>query len=348
MELLDSHQIGRGLIELLKGDLTEVPVHHRVDLLVISAFPNDYVPTNSSLVGALHRKGLSVRDLARSKEEDLRENFSCWLSQTFDPPDPGLGFRRVLCFEPLTRGEAPELVGDIYRALVPLLARDPGIKSVALPVVAAGDQRYSVDRMLALLLEATFHWLESGLPIDQVKIVAFSDSDAEKARDVFARSKASYSPGGSLEKPSEYDVFISYAHENVQQMQELEFQLLNLAPAIKVFIDRNSIDIGTPWQPQIFESLDFCRKVVPLFSPAYLTSKVCKEEFNIAWVRSREREEEILFPIYLFTAALPTYMRYRSYFDCREGDAAKLREASRHLIQNLDLLALRSSSPETC
>ena len=62
---------------------------------------------------------------------------------------------------------------------------------------------------------------------------------------------------------------------------------------------------------------------------------MCKEEFNIAWVRSRESDQEILFPLYLFDAKLPTYMKYRLYVDCREGDWAKLREASSELLKDL-------------
>jgi hypothetical protein len=74
-----------------------------------------------------------------------------------------------------------------------------------------------------------------------------------------------------------------------------------------------------------------------MLSPDYLGSKVCKEEFNIAWIRARETDEDLIFPVYLYTAALPTYMKYRNYFDCREGDRSKIAEASKKLLSALGL-----------
>jgi hypothetical protein len=154
--------------------------------------PGDYTPTSGSLIGSLERKGLSVQALAESKEIDLRASFSCWLSREFTPEDSGLRFRRILCFEPLVRGRPPELVGDIFRALTPILAETPDLKTVALPVVAAGDQGYSVAAMLVPLLEAALHWLENGLPLNCLKIVTHSDAQAAEALHVFSGKKAEY------------------------------------------------------------------------------------------------------------------------------------------------------------
>jgi len=307
-------------------------------LLVVSAFPNDYTPTSGSLIGALERKGLSVRSLASEKEIDLREAFSCWLSREFTPRDPGLRFRRILCFEPRRRGEPPEVVGDIFRALTPILAEKPEIRSIALPVVAAGDQGYGVAEMLVPLLDAALHWLENGLPLDRVKVVAYTDAQAEEALEVFSRQKGEYlsdvQPTGT--EGAEYDVFISYSRVNASESEAMERSLRESRSDIKIFADRNEIDIGSAWQPEIFESLDRCRKVVAMLSPDYLASKVCKEEFNIAWIRGRETDVEVIFPVYLYTTALPTYMKYRTYFDCREGDRSKIAEASMSLLAALD------------
>lgn len=341
MKLLDSISI-RGKagkrIELHQGDLTSLRPDEAIDLLVVSAFPNDYIPTPTSLIGALYKKGLSVAALARSKERDLRKDFSCWLSSEISRSNPGLQFRKILCFEPMVRGEPPELVGDIFRALTPILGEKSDISSVAMPIVAAGDQAYPVSTMLVPLMDTAIHWMETGLPLDCIKIVAYSDEQKIEAIKVFSKRKAMYQQSTPPSKAQvEYDVFISYARGNNAEMELLEQELTQSRPNIRIFLDRKDIEIGSPWQPQIFESLDKCRKVVVLFSPDYLNSKVCKEEFNIAWVRCRETDQEIIFPIYLYSANLPTYMKYRNYFDCREGDEIKIRAASKRLLEALGL-----------
>ncbi len=341
MRLLDSIEVRhaqRKRIELYEGDLTALSASEAFDLLVVSAFPNDYTPTARSLIGALHWKGLSVRSLASDKEVDLRASFSCWLSKEFAPPDPGLRFRRILCFEPRFRGKPPEVVGDIFRALTPILAEKPDIRTVALPVVATGNQGYSVTAMFTPLFEAALHWLESGLPLDCLKIVTYSDAEANEALQAFSRQKAHYleSAPRAAAPGIEYDIFISYSRANAQESEALEQALRQTRPGIKIFVDRKDINIGSAWQPEIFETLDRCRKVVALLSPDYLASKVCKEEFNIAWIRGREADTDVIFPAYLYTAALPTYMKYRSYFDCREGDTGKIAEASKKLAAVLE------------
>jgi hypothetical protein len=341
MRLLDTifiHGKEGKRIELHQGDLTALRPDEAVDILVISAFPNDYIPTTTSLIGALYKKGLSIALLAQSKEKDLRLDFSCWLSHEIIPPDPGLRFRRILCFEPMIRGEPPELVGDIFRALTPILGEKSDIASVAMPIVAAGNQGYPISTMLVPLLEAALHWIETGLPLDCIKIVAYSDEQGREAIQAFSKQKTLYQHSKTPSQAQlEYDVFISYARENNTEMELFEKELIRSRPHIRIFLDRKDIDIGSPWQPQIFESLDKCRKVVVFFSPDYLKSKVCKEEFNIAWVRCRETDQEIIFPLYLYSANLPTYMKYRNYFDCREGDKMKLRAASSKLLTVLGL-----------
>ena len=150
-------------IELRQGDLTALPKGEGSDMLVISAFPNDYVPTPSSLIGALSKKGISVDELAKHKVMDLRPFTSCWLSEEIQGRGADLGFKRLLCFEPGSRGGPTEVVGDIFRALISLIEGIPGIQTVAMPIVATGDQQTPIATILPALLESAKHWMQLGV-----------------------------------------------------------------------------------------------------------------------------------------------------------------------------------------
>ncbi|WP_410965926.1 hypothetical protein, partial [Salmonella sp. SAL4438] len=79
-----------------------------------------------------------------------------------------------------------------------------------------------------------------------LKIVAYSDRQADEAKKTFeekARTYAASAPQSSR-SVTDFDVFISYAHENAPEMQMFEAALLRANPEIKIFLDRKSIDIG--------------------------------------------------------------------------------------------------------
>jgi hypothetical protein len=191
MKLLDSiviqHASGPRSIRLYQGDLAAIPESEAVDLLVVSAVPGHYVPIPGTLIRALHRKGISVAELAREKED---EAFSCWLSRDLGHEHPGAGFRRVLCFEAEIRGRMAEVVGRIFRGIMAMAPCDPPIRSVATPIVASGGQRRNPAVMLAALLDAAVPWMERGIPLDVIKIVVHSAEDVALVRPVFAAEKA--------------------------------------------------------------------------------------------------------------------------------------------------------------
>ena len=123
MELIRSVDIDDGektrLISVYAGDLSRIPSGSAVDLLVVSAFPNSYAPVPGTLIGALHQAGLSVRDLAADKDQDLRAISGFWISKPLAEAYPAMHIGRIACFEPLVLGQPPQIVGELFRGLFP-------------------------------------------------------------------------------------------------------------------------------------------------------------------------------------------------------------------------------------
>lgn len=194
MVLLDYIQVktsnGFADIELYHGDLSAIPKEHKVDIVILSAFPNDYTPTPGTLIGSFAEKGLSVEQLSKDKEMDLRKNLWCWFSKALNPAQQAqFNLQHILCFEPQKRmDEAAEYVADIFRCLNNF-AFDDDHNHVAMPTVAAGNQQASAIKITAAIIEAATFWLQRGLPLLSIKIVEINEAKAYDLKKVFAQYK---------------------------------------------------------------------------------------------------------------------------------------------------------------
>ncbi len=194
MVLLDYIQVktsnGFADIELYHGDLSAIPKEHKVDIVILSAFPNDYTPTPGTLIGSFAEKGLSVEQLAQDKEMDLRKSLWCWFSKALNPAQQAqFNLQHFLCFEPEKRlDEAAEYVADIFRCLNNF-AFDDDHNHVAMPTVAAGNQQASAIKITAAIIEAATFWLQRGLPLLSIKIVEINEAKALDLKKVFAHYK---------------------------------------------------------------------------------------------------------------------------------------------------------------
>lgn len=336
MILLDSIAIsvpsGKATIELHHGDLTRMEPSDAVDALVVSSFPDDYAPTPQSLIGALDAQGVSVADLAAVKAVDLRSAFSCWLSQPILKRRPGLEFDRILCFESVRTGSAASHVGDIFRALAPFMADPRPIRSIAMPLLTTGDQGYAMEELLPALLDAACHWIRNGLPLQCVKIVVRSAETALAALVLFRAFKDAF-PRKVTAASVTRDVFISYSRHDGEAASAIRDELQS--HGLSVYFDQQSIDVGVAWQQHIYAALESCSAVLALFSPSYVASRVCQEEFNMALFRSRREARQIVFPVYWITAELPLYMEMVNYIDCRESCRDRIAAACAALRQRV-------------
>lgn len=353
MELLDSITIQKNgkqkTIQLFYGDLSAIPAQEGVDLLIVSAFPDDYTPNPGSVIGSLYQHGLSVAELAADKETDLRGQLNCWLSRPLSESEQSLmHFRQLVCFEPHgNTGDPAEAVGNIFRCLN-YFALDETFNIVAMPVVASGNQKMPFRKMMPVLLKAAIFWLDQGLPLDCIKIAIYKQEDIAAAKEVFDAEKNTYLETAvtaeklqppvhnAIKKIDQPDVFISYAHVQTAQVQHFVDYLKSKNPDLNIFYDRTSIPPGGLWLKQISEAISKAGRILIFLSPDYSRSPVCWDEFQCAKIREYNSGQSLIQTIYLMTdSELPSIMTLNSWIDCREGDLQKLSTACDTLLAHI-------------
>jgi len=324
-ELVDAIDISDGnttrRIVLYEGDLSVIPPAHHVDILIVSAFPDDYVPTPTSLIGALYRKGLSVGDLATDKLHDLRETCAFWISRPIVGAAAELNVGQIACFEPRILGSPPTVVGDLFRGLFPFLD-DERNQVVAMPLLASGDQGWSAELMLRSTLNAASHWLARGLPISELKIVARgARREALRATMANFRTQLAHFPPEAAPSGA-YDVFLSFSSQDARAADTARAALQQREDTKRIFDFRLAIDKGKSWQDEIDRAITSCRSIVAILSPAYFASPECREELMQARLRSKRSASPLLFPVYWLDwgKELDLWLQIVNYADCREGD----------------------------
>ncbi len=133
MKRLDSVTIQCGgdarSLELWQGDLAAIPPEEAVDVLVVSAFPGDYLLVPGTTIGALAAKGLSVGRLAEDKYQDLRET---QYLRTAELPE------YMRCWQYLDCREADE--AKVHTACAKLIAQLPARAGLRTPQGEGGGR----------------------------------------------------------------------------------------------------------------------------------------------------------------------------------------------------------------
>lgn len=322
-------------IQLFQGDLARRSEATDADLLVVSAWQGNYTTTKRTVITSLAESGLSVADLAHDMEEDLRSSFSAWLSKPLQLPPDMPPYKRLFCFEPPDNAEVKPLVGDIFQGLMPFLGKEMyGLRSAAMPLVAAGDRGANPLEILEAILEAVVQWMAHGLPLEKLNIVEFNERRAYEMNGAFEILKRQYARFSRPKRRFKYDLFVSYSHENTEEVLGIMDEVQRQRPDLEIFLDRQDLNTGSVWQQALYDALDDCEKVLTFYTPTYLTSKVCKEEFNIAVFRHRDSEQGVLIPVYLKEAVLPTYMKLIQFIDARRDVPHNIAALAEQILKN--------------
>eukprot|EP00794_Sanderia_malayensis_P007282 gene7282-8093_t len=333
-------------IHLNFGSVTKLAKSDKVDVLVVSAFPGDYSPTRTSVIGALFKDlDISVRSLSKNKEEDLRGLFSCWWSK----PIPGNhSFDRIMCFEGgFKRGSRPPMVvGEVFRSLVSL-CKEQDIK-VMMPLLASGDQGYSQNMMLRLIVEAAIHWMQIGLPLKILKIVIFAHDLTKIGKhpllDYFDKLKQKWIKKMEKDKKDpevhriEYDVYLSYNTKDKDLANKVMKYLTEESGKIKIYAHHQNINPEESWQEEIYQVMVTCARVITILSPHFLADEACLEQYNIALCCTRNMKRDYLAPFYVDSIdEMPTYMCLIQYVDCRPVDFSKISKACNDVMKWLQV-----------
>ena len=333
LKLLDSLTVHRPgdaprKVELYRGDLTALEPKEAVDVLIVSAFRGVYSPNPDSLIGALHfNKQISVKALAREKAVDLRDYFSCWLSQDLTAIHPGCGFKRLLCFEPATSPH--EVVDHLFQALAPFLGGKLRLSTVAMPLLATRALGATVGEILTPVVTEAVNWMSLGFPLRRLKIVAYDKMPSlPRQNDQVAEAAATFAE--VKRQHSRWDVFVSYSHQD-QGAADIVYDEVR-GQGFQVFRDSACLLTGSAWWDEIRTAIRSSSFFVPLYSPDYLASDICMSEFSIALASKKP----ILFPVCLCGAdELPSFMTQHHLELCPKGDGGRLRQACERLLGQL-------------
>ena len=171
-----------------------------------------------------------------------------------------------------------------------------------LPWIAAG-----AAAAFAIALFGAFEaWMFFAKQIQpQVSLVALAVLCAggvcgERGREILLeQSRAIDAPP---EESNDYDVFISYAHEEFSWVYENVFVPLKGATTadgrkLEIFFDTSSIRVGSAWQDKISLAIDGSRFIVPVYSQTYFTRPYCRFEIKRAhrkWIEADENSRCVL------------------------------------------------------
>jgi O-acetyl-ADP-ribose deacetylase (regulator of RNase III) len=165
---------GYRTFELYHGSLTDIGL--KVDVLAFSSFAENYEPLPGTVIAAL-RTGceIDVGALALHPEYDLRAVFDCWVARVA----PNDRFERIICVELIGgRRGFNEAIQNLFVALSALEMKGVEVRTLALPVLGAGQMGLEPATIIKELLDNALRYLYHSPNLRQVLFVEINEERA--------------------------------------------------------------------------------------------------------------------------------------------------------------------------
>ncbi len=266
-------------IRIFAGDLTESPVDY--DVVVCSAFKNDYVPVWDTLIGSLYyNRGISVEALAEEPAINMRKDGG-WLSSELQG-----SIRRVACIELMDLKEVFNLCKE--EDIVPLLksaflalrqllekAEEQGIsiRRIAMPTLGTGNQGIDMEYMAVPLFSQCMKMFKT---IDGLETIDFYSRKPERAEKLAGILR----PLVSNKVPEMPTVFISYSSKQMERAHALRDALVG--EGLSVWIAPEGIPAGSNYLNEIPSAITNAKAIVLMLTEEAMASPWVQREASSA------------------------------------------------------------------
>lgn len=262
-----------------------------IDVLTTSAFVGSYAPTPGTVFSALRRIGISVRNLSRHPEIDLRSSCQVWLSKRVLFSEQKI--RRIGCIElmryrNLSYGASAfeqSMINSIRSYFYMLdIAAVYGVEMdcVALPMLGAGCQGLDPEMLMVPLINECISALKRN---PAIRKICFIEKNAERAESLANGLKKSYrfseSDGeiSSTEPQKAPLAFISYSSKDKNIADNLCSKLENRG--IRVWYAPR--DVRGPYAASIVRGIEEASYFVVILSENSIASQHVLNEIDLAF-----------------------------------------------------------------
>jgi hypothetical protein len=176
---------GYRTFELYHGDITHL--NPAVDVLAVSAFAGGYSPDRHTVFGALWENcGVDVRRLAENCLFDFRESLGCWVAKIDCESSPA---DRLLCVDMLGSSlDVVELIQNLFVVLSVLEMKGSTVRTLAIPVLGAGNQGLDPAFVIEEMLKASLRYLEQSIYLEKIQFVELNNERAKLLDDAMNKS----------------------------------------------------------------------------------------------------------------------------------------------------------------